>query len=197
LKATQNLKCANELKAQTYYCLFGLLAVSGLRIGEAIRLKCEDVDLTEGVLTILRSKFGKSRIVPLHPTTQKVLSDYKERRDCFLAGRHAQHFFISGRGTALRHGGIYSAFNSLSVQVGLRDPSASRGPRLHDFRHRFAVQTLLRWYRSGEEIEPRLPLLATYLGHVCIANTYTYLTLSPELMGQVVKRLEGRWEAKS
>jgi integrase/recombinase XerD len=195
LKATRKLNCRTELKAHTYYCLFGLLAVSGLRIGEAIRLKCEDVGLTEGVLTIVRSKFGKSRLVPLHPTTRTVLSDYKERRDRYLAGRPADHFFISGRGTPLRHHDIYSVFNSLSVQVGLRDPSASRGPRLHDFRHRFAVETLLRWYRSGGEIEPHLPQLATFLGHVCIANTYTYLTQCPELMGEVVKRLEGRWEA--
>ena len=197
LKAARNLRFANDLKTHTHYCLFGLLAVSGLRIGEAIKLKSEDVDLINGVLTIRGTKFGKSRLVPLHPTTQKVLSDYRRHRDCYLGGRSAVYFFISLRGTHLFHTDIYNIFNALSVQLGLRDPSASHGPRLHDFRHRFAVQTLLRWYRSGEEVEPRLHLLATFLGHVCIANTYWYLSACPELMELAVKRLERRGEIES
>jgi integrase len=196
LRAALNRKSRNDFNTHTQYCLLGLLAVAGLRSGEAIRLKCEDVDLINGVLTIRGTKFGKSRLVPLHPTTQKVLSDYKKRRDDYLAGRPAAHFFISSRGTPLLQCEIYRIFNGLSVQLGLRDPSASRGPRLHDFRHRFAVHTLLLWYRSGLEIEPRLPLLSTFLGHVCIANTYWYLSAYPELMGLAVKRLERRWEEK-
>jgi len=196
LKAALNLRFKDDLKTYTYYCLFGLLAVSGLRIGEALRLKNEDVDLVNGVLNIRESKFGKSRLVPLHPTTQKVLNDYRNRRDRHLNGRTAAQFFISRHGTPLSHPVVYNIFNLLSVQVGLRDPSASHGPRLHDFRHRFAVWTLLRWYRSDEDIEPRLPLLSTYLGHTCIANTYWYLTSCPELMALAVKRLEQRWEVE-
>lgn len=196
LEAALNFKFRNDLKNHTYYCLFGLLAVSGLRSGEAIRLKCEDADLINGVLTIRGTKFGKSRLVPLHPTSQKMLSDYKKRRNDYLAGRPASHFFISDRGTPLFHADIHRIFNRISVLIGLRDPSASRGPRLLDFRHRFAVHTLLLWYRSGTEIEPRLPLLSTFLGHVCIANTYWYFSACPELMGLAVKRLERRWEEK-
>ncbi|MGD0325755.1 MAG: tyrosine-type recombinase/integrase [Terriglobia bacterium] len=196
LDAVIKRKFRNHFNAKTYYCLLGLLAVAGLRSGEAIRLKCEDVDLINGVLVIRGTKFGKSRLVPLHPSTQKVLRDYQKRRESYLAGRPVAHFFISGRGTPILQSEIYRIFNSLSVQIGLRHPSAKGGPRPHDFRHRFAVHTLLRWYRSGLEIEPRLPLLSTFLGHVCITSTYWYLTANPELMGLAVKRLERRWGEK-
>jgi hypothetical protein len=91
---------------------------------------------------------------------------------------------------------MYLTFYRLSRQIGLRGPSASHGPRLHDMRHRFALKTLLRWYRSGREIEPRLPTLSTYLGHVNVANTYWYLSACPELMGAAVKRLERHWEGR-
>lgn len=152
LDAVIKRKFRNHFNAKTYYCLLGLLAVAGLRSGEAIRLKCEDVDLINGVLVIRGTKFGKSRLVPLHPSTQKVLRDYQKRRESYLAGRPVAHFFISGRGTPILQSEIYRIFNSLSVQIGLRHPSAKGGPRPHDFRHRFAVHTLLRWYRCSKRI---------------------------------------------
>jgi integrase/recombinase XerD len=197
LVAAQQLPPAGGLRGPTYYCLLGLLSVTGLRISEARNLQSEDVDLEEGVLTIRGTKFGKSRLVPIHTSTRKVLSAYASRRDVFLAGRPASHFFVSKRGTRLDGARIRHTFYDLSRQTGLRDASASHGPRLHDFRHRFAVQTLVQWYRSGQDVERRLPILSTYLGHVHVADTYWYLTACPELMGLAVKRLEKRWEGQS
>jgi integrase/recombinase XerD len=194
------LKCALQLPANgslrpwTFHCLLGLLSVAGLRIGEAIRLKLEDVNLQEAVLTVRGTKFGKSRLVPVHRSTQQVLGQYRARRERFLAGRSASYFFITSRGNHLDIGDIHRTFYQLSRHIGLRAATASHGPRLHDFRHRFAVYTLLRWYRSGMDVERGLPVLSTYLGHVHVADTYWYLTACPELMGQAVARLEQRWE---
>ena len=193
------LQCALELppgdglRPWTYHSLFGLLSVTGLRIGEAIRLKAEDVDLQAGVLTIRGTKFGKSRLVPIHPSTGVVLEQYRARREHFLAGHAVPTFFITRRGNPLDIGDIHRTFYQLSRRIGLRGATASHGPRLHDFRHRFAVQTLLYWYRSGEDVERRMPVLSTYLGHVHVADTYWYLSACPELMGLAVARLEQRW----
>lgn len=177
----------------TYAYLLGLLSVTGLRISEALNLQAKDVDLTEGLLTIRGTKFGKSRLVPIHASTQRMLSEYVLRRSRVLAGEPA-HFFASRRGTRLDGARVHRTFYALSRRVGLRDASASRGPRLHDFRHRFAIQTLLQWYRTGQDVDRRLPILSTYLGHVHVSDTYWYLTACPELMGLAVKRLEHRWE---
>jgi len=185
-----------HLRSATYHCLLGLLAVAGLRISEARNLRTEDVDLQEGVLTIQGTKFGKSRLVPIHSSTCTVLSDYASQRDRFLA-RRPENFFVSGRGTRLDGAEVRRTFYSLSRQIGLRGPSDSHGPRLHDFRHRFAVETLIHWYRSGQDVERRLPILSTYLGHVHVADTYWYLTGCPELMGLAVKRFEDYWEKQS
>lgn len=197
LEAALKLPPADGFRRWVYHCLLGLLVVSGLRIGEAIGLKLEDVDLSEGILTIRGTKFGKSRLVPLHLSTQQILADYKLRRDNFLAGHPAPYFFVSQRGNHLDIGEVHRTFYRLSRQIGLRAPDSSKGPRLHDFRHRFAVETLLQWYRTGEEVECRLPILSTYLGHVHVSDTYWYLTACPELMGLAVERLEQRWEVMS
>ena len=193
LQAALNLSSTVVLRPWTYYVLLGLLSVSGLRISEALNLKVADVDLDEGVLTIRDAKFGKSRLVPLHCSTRQALTDYLTRRGRFLAGRSASCLFITGRRNRLDGGDVRRTFYALSRQIGLRGPTASHGPRLHDFRHRFAVETLLQWYRSGEDVERRLPLLSTYLGHVQPGDTYWYLSLCPELMGLAVKLLEHHW----
>jgi integrase/recombinase XerD len=193
LEAALQLPSLHGLSSKTYYCLLGLLSVTGLRISEALHLRSEDVDLTEGILTIRGTKFGKSRLVPIHPSTQKVLSAYASDRDRLLVGRPASFFFASKRGTQLEPSRVRRTFYTLSRRTGLRGASASHGPRLHDFRHRFAVQTLVHWYRSCQDAERRLPILSTYLGHVHVSDTYWYLTSCPELMGLVVKRLEKRW----
>jgi integrase/recombinase XerD len=194
LKAAENLSSICSLRPRTYYCLLGLLVVTGMRLGEVINLQLQDVDWAEGLLTIRHTKFGKTRLIPLHPSTQKILAEYAKHRDRFFAGRPVQHFFVSSRGNHLDKGDIHRTFYVLSRQIGLRAPSASRGPRLHDFRHRFAVQTLLRWYRRGEGPERRLPVLSTYLGHAHVTDTYWYLTNTPELMTAAGKLLEKRWK---
>ena len=196
LEAALQLPSAHGLRGPTYHCLLGLLAVSGLRISEARNLQTDDVDLDEGILTIRGAKFGKSRLVPIHPSTCTILSDYASRRDHFLA-RRPEIFFVSGRGTRLDGADVRRTFYYLSRQIGLRGATDSRGPRLHDFRHRFAVETLIQWYRSGQDVERRLPILSTYLGHVHVSDTYWYLTACPELMGLAVKRFEDYWEKQS
>lgn len=197
LEAALTLLPTGSLRPWTYYCLFGLLSVTGLRISAALNLKMGDVDLNDAVLTIRGAKFGKSHLVPLHTSTREVLIDYVSRRERFLDGRPASYLFVSKRGNRLDGGEVRRTFYTLSRQIGLRGPTASHGPRLHDFRHRFATQTLLNWYHSDQDPERRLPILSTYLGHVHIADTYWYLSACPELMGQAMSRLERRWRNQS
>jgi len=194
LRAALRMPPGAGLRPWTYHGLFGLLSVTGLRIGEACNLELVDVDLKKALLTVRGAKFGKSRLVPLHASTCKVLADYMARRERFLSGRPALHLFISHRGNRLDGGEIRRTFYALSRQIGLRGPSDSHGPRLHDMRHRFAVQTLLRWYRAGKDAERCLPILSAYLGHVHVADTYWYLSQWPALMQEAMKRLERRWE---
>jgi integrase/recombinase XerD len=194
LKAAKNRSSIDPLRPWTYYCLFGLLAVTGLRLGEALNLRTEDMDWSEGILTIRGAKFGKSRLVPLHASTCKVLADYVKRRDCRFGLRTVDHLRVNKNGNRLDKGEVHRSFYTLSRQIGLRAVNARRGPRLHDFRHRFAVQTLLRWYRNGEDPRRRLPVLSTYLGHAHVTDTYWYLTGTPELLGAAGNRLEKRWE---
>jgi integrase len=191
LAAARSLPPAGGLRSWKYHFLLGLLSVTGLRLGEALNLKLDDIDLRNNVLTIEKTKFGKSRLVPIHPTTRKVLVKYLQRRKNFLKGHLFLFVWLTGTGWT---SDVHRTFYVLSRQIGLRGPTASRGPRLHDFRHRFSVQSLLNWYQHGVEIEPRLPILSTYLGHVHVSDTYWYLTAFPGLMGQAVKRLEKHWE---
>jgi integrase/recombinase XerD len=194
LEAAKTRRSCDPLRPWTYYCLLGLLAVTGLRLSEALNLRVGDLDWSEGILTIREAKFGKSRLVPLHASTCKVLTDYATRRDHRFSLRSKAHFFVNKNGNRLDKGEVHRTFYALSRQVGLRAPGASRGPRLHDFRHRFAIETLLRWYRNGEDPKRRLPILSTYLGHAHVSDTYWYLTGTPELLGAAGKWLEKRWE---
>jgi integrase/recombinase XerD len=194
LAAASTLPPVGGLRGATYHCLFGLLTVTGLRISEAIALEPCDVGLQHGVLTIRGAKFGKSRLVPLHLSSQRVLARYARRRDRHLGRSHAPRFLVNDHGRPLESSNVRRVFYKLSRQIGLRGPTDSHGPRLHDFRHRFAVTTLMRWYRSGQDAERRLPVLATYLGHAHIADTYWYLSAHPQLMGLAKRRLEKRWE---
>lgn len=152
LNAARTMVSPHPLRQSTYYCLFGLLAVSGIRLGEALNLQPQDVDLDEGVLTIRRTKFDKTRLVPLHPSTREVLREYAKLRDETYARRGwpVVYFFETTHGTRLNNSGVNLVFRDLSRQIGLRQRGERHGPRLHDFRHRFASETLLRWYRSGE-----------------------------------------------
>jgi integrase/recombinase XerD len=194
LKAAKTRPSIDPLRPWTYYCLFGLLAVTGLRLGEALNLRTRDMDWSDGILTIRGAKFGKSRLVPLHASTCKVLADYSKRRDRRFGAHPEGHFLVNKNCNRLDKGEVHRTFYILSRQIGLRAVDASTGPRLHDFRHRFAVQTLLRWYRNGEDPKRRLPILSTYLGHAHVTDTYWYLTGTPELLGAAATRLEKRWE---
>jgi integrase/recombinase XerD len=192
------VRCEREqLRPWVYSCFFGLLSVTGLRLGEARNLTLPDVDLAARVLTIRGAKFGKSRLVPLHASTCKVLAAYLARRQRHWAGRAvAAYLFVSSGGQRLDTGDIHRTFYALSRQIGLRGATASHGPRLHDLRHRFATNTLVRWYRAGQDPARRLPLLSAYLGHVHVADTQWYLEASPALMRAAMRRLERRWEAR-
>jgi len=195
LRAALKLPAKNGLRPWTYHCLFGLLSVTGLRVSEAQNLELQDVDLRAGVMTIRGAKFGKSRLVPLHASTRRVLADYMARRERVWANRRVSSYvFVSNWGNRLDGGDIRRTFYALSRQIGLRGPSDSHGPRLHDMRHGFASKTLLRWYRAGENAERRLPILSAYLGHVHWSDTFWYLSALPELMHEAMSRLERRWE---
>jgi integrase len=194
LEAAKAMPTTHSLQPWTHHCLFGLLAVTGLRISEALNLRSSDVDWSEGILTIRDSKFGKSRLIPLHASSLRVLSEYATRRDRVFAKRKTPYFFCSRYDGRLDEGQVRLVFYRISRQIGIRGASASRGPRLHDFRHRFAVQTLLRWHRNGEDVRQRLPILSTYLGHAHVTDTYWYVTATPELMAAVGQQLEKRWE---
>jgi len=189
------------LKPHTLYCLFGLLSVTGMRLMEALNLKAEDIDWVQGVLSVGRAKFQKSRLVPLHPSTLRQLRDYIKRRDRFFAGRPwrqpANRVFVSTHGTALTGPEIGDDFRMLTRRIDLRAIGASHGPRIHDLRHRFAVATLVRWYRTGRDVAPLLPVLSTYLGHAFITGTYWYLTCTHELTKAAAKRLDQRWKGAS
>jgi integrase/recombinase XerD len=192
-------RCQRQgLQPDTYYCLLGLLSVSGMRVSEVQNLKLQDLDLNERVLTIRGAKFGKDRLVPLHPSTCRVLARYVERRRRLWAKRPvSSYLFVSSRGNRLDDGDMRRTFHAISRKIGLRGPTDRHGPRLHDLRHRFASMTLLRWYRAGEDPERRLPALSTYLGHVHWSDTYWYLSALPGLMREAVSRLEQHWEERA
>jgi integrase len=178
------------LRAATFEALIGLLACTGLRIGEAIRLDREDFAPDWRTLRVRDSKFGKSREVLLHESAVRALLDYGEDRDRLCPHAKAPSLFVTTRGSRLTHPTVYQPFRSLLEQAGVRHPSPSRRPRVHDLRHSFAVKTLLGWYRDGGDVAARMPLLSTYLGHVDPAATYWYLSAAPELLGLVAERLE-------
>lgn len=177
----------SPLRAVTHEALFGLLASTGMRIGEAINLTIDDVDLAAGVVTIRHTKFGRSRLVPLHDTTTRALADYATTRKRLCPIPNPATFFVSSTGTPLMHGTVQTVFHTLTTELGLRTSDCR--PRIHDLRHAFAVRTLIDWHQSGVDIGGRIPVLSTYLGHVNPAGTYWYLTAVPELMDVAAQRL--------
>lgn len=196
LMAARGLRPAGGLRGLTYATLLGLLVVTGLRISEALALCVKDVDLHEGLLTIRKTKFGKTRLVPVHPSARHALQQYARQRRAHI-GCETTHFFVSWRGQPLTPGAVQKTFRSLRRRVGLQASELSDTPKLHHFRHRFATESLLHWYRTGDDVERRLPVLSTFLGHVCTSSTYWYLSCHPELMGHAMRRMEQRWEKLS
>lgn len=188
LAAARHLR--SPLRAATFETLIGLLAVTGLRIGETLRLDRDDVNFSDGVLRIRDTKFGKSREVPLHPSTINALGTFARRRDELCPRPRHPSFFVSTAGTRLRYDNTHLTWLGVVRDARLQPRSASCRPRPHDLRHSFAVRTLLGWYRDGVDVGAHLPLLSTYLGHVHPANTYWYLSAAPELLSLVAARLD-------
>ena len=178
------------LRAATWRTLIGLLAVTGMRQGEACRLQRDDVDLSDGTLVIRDSKFGKSRQVFLHPATATALHAYEQARDWTFPEPQANTFLVNSRGGPLDEHNIQHTFAALIAAAGIAAPPGRRGPRLHDLRHTFTVATLLDWYRDGANVQVRLPLLSTWLGHVDPKSTYWYLQAVPELLALTAGKLE-------
>jgi integrase len=186
----------SPLRQATYRTLIGLLSVTGMRIGEAIRLDNNDVDHRHDVLTVRETKFGENRELPLHRSTVDALRAYVRLRDRHQPTRVSNAVLISPAGTRLLYCNVSHTFVQLIERAGLRPRSARCRPTLHGLRHSFAVRTLLGWYRAGVEVQPRLPLLSTYLGHVHPKDTYWYLTAAPELLQLAAGRLERSQEGQ-
>lgn len=196
LAVAQRLPSRTGLRPAAYSILIGLLAVTGLRSSEVIAIDGPDVDLADGVITIRRTKFRKSRLVTLHASTVEALRRYVLQRDKACPQRATEAFLVGEAGRRLTKSVIEWTFAKLSRQTGLRRPADRRGPRLHDLRHRLAVTTLIRWYRSGLNVEAQLPVLSTYLGHTRVSDTYWYLTAVPELLRLAANRMEHRREQR-
>lgn len=183
-------RLSSPLRAATFETLIALMAVTGLRTGEAMALDRADVDLTEGLLTIWRSKLGKSRQVPLHETATAALARYAVRRDQLWPHTGTPSFFLSGGGTRLNHTNVSTTFAGLLDDAGIATPPGRRRPHLYDLRHSFAVATLVDWHADCADVQSRLPVLSTWMGHVKPSTTYWYLQAAPELMSVAAHRLE-------
>jgi integrase len=188
MSATDGLTPA--MRAATWRTLIGLLAVTGMRQGEACRLRRDDADLQAGTLVIADSKFGKSRLVFLHPTAIAALRAYQRARDEAFPEPEAATFLVNSRGAPLDGHNIQHGFATLVVAAGIQAPPGRRAPRLHDLRHAFTVATMLDWYRDGGNVQARLPVLSTWLGHVDPKSTYWYLQAVPGLLALAAGRLE-------
>jgi integrase/recombinase XerD len=179
-----------RLRAARHETLIGLLAVTGMRPGEALALDRHDVDLRHGAVHVRAGKQKKQREVPLHESTISALREYARQRDARYPTPSTPAFFISARGRRMARGELNQTFTKLIREVGLEGRGARARPRPHDLRHAFAVRTLLDWHEAGEDVDRRMPLLSTYLGHVDPASTDWYLEAIPELLELISRRLE-------
>jgi integrase len=188
LKVTDNLLPIGGLRPLTYRTLFGLLAVTGMRISEALHLKAQDVDLQHELLTVRQTKFRKSRLVPLHGTTIAALTHYVQDRQRKLGGQNIEAFFVSDRGEPLADRTVHSTFEKLRATLGWIARGGHAAPRIHDLRHSFICQGLLRSYQQHQPIDNVIDVLSTYVGHAKVSDTYWYVTATPELMAVAAER---------
>jgi integrase len=195
LMAQARLTIRSPLRAATFETLFGLLATTGLRVGEAIRLDNANIDWRDSILTVRDSKFGKSREVALHSSTLEVLAAYARLRDRLQPSCNTPGFFVSTVGSRLIYADVLITFRKLIDAAGIGVQSGIR-PHIHDLRHSFAVHTLVEWYRNGADVQARLPRLATYLGHSEPRSTYWYLSAAPDLLNRAAGRLEAFEEVR-
>lgn len=190
LQACSRLHPPEGLRPSTYFAFFSLLASSGLRLSEACHLQRRDVDLREGLLTVRQGKFGKSRLLPLHPTAVESLSRYAAKRDAFQNAPQSEFFFRTDLSSALTRSAVQQTFNRMRDHLGWAPHGRAGRPRIHDLRHTFAVRRLLRWYEEGADVNQKVLALATYLGHAKVTDTYWYLSAVPELMAITARRFE-------
>jgi integrase len=194
LKAARQLAPVDGLRPHTYVALFGLLCSTGLRISEALNLRRDDLDWQGGILTVKQTKFHKSRLVPLHPSAIKALRQYAKRRDERHPLAQTDLFFLSEKGGPLTYVAVRQTFKKLRKLLPVSP--GQRPPRLHDFRHSFACERLLTWYREGIDVNHAITTLATYLGHVQVSNTYWYLTATPELLAVAASCLSPKGKSR-
>jgi integrase len=184
------------LRGASFETLIGLMAATGLRTSEALHLERTDVALDDAMIEVRWSKFGKSRLVPVHETTTEALRRYVRRRDRWSASPAPSAFFVTADGGPLGGASVSRTFRRLLDACGISAAPGKRAPRLHDLRHSFAVATLLEWHAQGADVRARLPVLSTYLGHVSPFSTYWYLEATPELMAVTAARLERHLETR-
>ncbi len=194
LAAARTLGPVGSLRPSTYEALFGLMASTGLRVSEAVHLRDADVDLKRGMLTILQTKFAKSRQLPIHHSTVNALARYRKQRERHLPTTAGMSFLIGSRGRRLglplSERQAHRVFTALRDGLGWINRGGHEAPRLHDLRHTFAVRRLVRWYADGAEVDQKMLALSTYMGHAEIFYTYWYLTAVPELMAITAGRFE-------
>ena len=178
------------LRAETYTVLIALLAVTGLRISEALALDDGDIDTGEGMLLVRQDKAQSFRLVPLHPTALAALAGYRHRRDQAFPGRAATAVLASRTGDRLTYNAVHKTFTGLAAAAGLGPRTGRCRPTIHGLRHSFAVNMLAGWYRDGADVPARLPWLSTVMGHSGPASTYWYVSASPELMALAAQRLQ-------
>ena len=187
MSACKNHLSKKQLLAQTYYAFFGLIAVTGMRTGEALALRRDSVDFEHGIITIFESKFRKTRKIPIHPSTVGVLKEYSRFRDRYFEKKSSEYFFVNQCGGQLKSQMV--VFKKICTLIGVN--KQGKFPiRLTDLRHTFAVKALVNCYKSGGDVDSIIPILAMYLGHENPQHTYWYLTATPELMSLIVARLE-------
>ena len=189
LQAASRLKPTDGIKPRTYVALFGLLLSTGLRISEALNLTRKDVDYKANVINVNQTKFKKSRLVPISPSTSNALQDYSIFRDACQPDSKDEGFFLTENGVFLNYHQVLYVFTKLRLRLGWTD-RGKRPPRIHDFRHTFAARRLLKWYEEGKNLDQKIFALSTYLGHAQVTDTYWYLSAVPALLAEVSQRFE-------
>ena len=184
----------SPLRAAGMETLFGLLAATGMRIGEAVGLHRDDVDLDAGVITIRHAKFDRARLVPLHDSVTKALASYAAERDRLCPQPRSDTFFVSVTGGPIGRSGVDKVLREITTVMGIRTVDVH--PRVHDLRHSFAVRTIIGWQQVGIRIDERIAVLSAYLGHIAPADTYWYLSAAPELMELAADRLDVRYGSR-
>ena len=191
IAAARQIAPSHQIKGLTLGTLLGLLAVTGMRVGEALALNRDDLDFAAALLTVRQAKGNKSRLVPLHSSTVDALQQYARIRDEICLQPKGPTFFVWEGGGPLHYQLTWEWFRVAAAQAGLRQPGGGRGgPRIHDLRHYFAIRTLLNWYRCNADVEAQLPQLATFLGHVHVSDTFWYISAVPELLDLATRRWE-------